>query len=86
MGCECGRAAGIQPSSIKKENRTLDQEVLIFLTAISVPSILLRHWLAPLVAETEFLNSLITYGVLFLINWGLLSIKRGISLMFYLMT
>lgn len=62
----------IQPSSIKKENRTLDQEVLIFLTAISVPSILLRHWLAPLVAETEFLNSLITYGVLFLINWGLL--------------
>ncbi len=62
----------MQPKSIKPENRTLDQEVLIFLTAISIPTILIHHWLSPIIAEIEILNSPITYGILFLVSFGVL--------------
>jgi hypothetical protein len=62
----------IQPKSIKTENRTLDQEILIFLTLVSVPVILIHHWFAPMIAEVEFLNSPIADGILFLVSFGVL--------------
>jgi len=62
----------INPKSIAKANRTLDQEVILFLGCISVPLLLLRHWISPLIAEVEILSSPIVYGVLFLLSIGFL--------------
>ena len=67
----------VQPKSIKSENRTLDQEVLIFLSAISIPNILIHHWLSPLIADVEFLNTPISDGILFLVSFGLLRFAAG---------
>lgn len=61
-----------QPTSLKKENRTLDQEVLIFLSAISVPVAILRSFVAPMISENESLQSPLLFGGLFFIAAGLL--------------
>ena len=61
-----------QPKSIKNENRSLDQEIFIFLSLISLPIIFIHHWISPLLSEIAFLNSPISYGVLFLVSFGLL--------------
>jgi hypothetical protein len=62
----------MKPASIKHENRTLDQEVVLFLTVVSLPLLLLHHWVTPLIEEVEILSSPITYGVFFIIACGLL--------------
>ena len=62
----------LKPKSITQTHRTLDQEVVLFLTTVSLPLILLHHWISPLIAEVEFLSSPIVYGILFLVSVGLL--------------
>lgn len=59
------------PTSLKAENRTLDQEILLFSLLVSFPSLLLKHWFAPLVRDLEFLNHSIAMGVFFLLGMGL---------------
>lgn len=61
-----------QPRSFRPENRTLDQEVVLFLAAVSIPLLLLRYWLFPAVESSEFFSSPITYGVLFVGAAGML--------------
>lgn len=61
-----------QPASMKKDLRTLDQEVLIFLTAVSIPVALIRNLGAHWMHDLESLKSPIAYGILFLITAGLL--------------
>jgi hypothetical protein len=61
-----------KPTSIQREHRTLDQEVLIFLASISIPALLLHHWIAPLVTEVELLHTPIAYGILSLISFAIL--------------
>jgi len=62
----------LQPKSILSPNRTLDQEIMLFLVSVSLPLILLKHWISPWIAENEILLSPIAYGIFFLINIALL--------------
>jgi len=62
----------LKPKSIAQVHRTLDQEVMLFLLMVSLPLLLLRHWVAPLISEVEILSSPIVYGILFLVSVALL--------------
>ncbi len=57
----------IRPVSIKKDHRTLDQEVILFLLSVSVPVFLIRKWLAPEILAIESLNTHLAYGILFIL-------------------
>jgi undecaprenyl pyrophosphate phosphatase UppP len=68
-----------QPMTLKSDQRSLDQHTLMFLLLISVPAMLLRHFLAPLFAENEilthpFVNAVLTgilaFGIYFSHRWN----------------
>lgn len=62
----------VKPTSLKPEFKTLDQEVLIFLLTITIPSILLRHWISPMIADIEILHSPLAYAALSLVTFAAL--------------
>lgn len=61
-----------QPASLKKDVRTLDQEVLIFLTLVTIPVTLIRKLAMPWIEGESALLTPIAYGVLFFVIAGLL--------------
>jgi len=61
-----------QPNSIKKDLRTLDQEVILFLGSITIPVFLIRKTLTPVIASIEALQTPVAYGICFTVGAFLL--------------